>query len=59
MVHQLIILAMRVLELMFFTGLLGCSLVVVISWVSILKDGFSDKDEPSLELHENNAPKQK
>lgn len=33
---------MRVLELMFFTGITGCALVVVISWISILKDGFSD-----------------
>jgi|WetSurMetagenome_2_1015567.scaffolds.fasta_scaffold760442_1 hypothetical protein len=29
------------LEVMFFTGLGGCVLVVIISWVTILKDGFS------------------
>lgn len=42
MAHPLMILAMRVIEILFFTGIVGCALVVVISWVSIFKDGFSD-----------------
>jgi hypothetical protein len=33
---------MRILEFMFFAGLIGCAFVVVLSWISILKDGFSD-----------------
>ena len=34
--------AAHVLEVMFFTGLFGCVLVVVISWISIFKSGFTD-----------------
>jgi len=41
------ILAMRVLEVAFFIGLAGCVLVVAISWVSILKDGFSKSSSDS------------
>jgi hypothetical protein len=37
---------MRLIEIMFFTGLAGCALVVVISWISIFKDGFSDRISP-------------
>ena len=33
------------LEVMFFTGLVGCISVVLFSWVSILKSAFSDNDE--------------
>ena len=29
------------LQVMFFTGLAGCVLVVIISWITILKEGFS------------------
>jgi hypothetical protein len=35
---------MRALEVAFFTGLIGCAVVVVWSWISIFKDGFSKKD---------------
>jgi len=35
----------NVLEVMFFTGLIGCVSVVLFSWVSILKSAFSDNDE--------------
>jgi hypothetical protein len=35
----------RLLEVMFFTGLIGCASAVVISWVSIFKSGFSDSDD--------------
>ena len=31
-------------EVLFFTGLTGCVLVVVIIWVSIFKTGFSKSD---------------
>jgi hypothetical protein len=41
-----------VLEVMFFTGLVGCALVVVVSWISIFKSGFSDADEHLPGLHE-------
>jgi len=33
------------LEGLFFVGLVGCSLVVIISWVSIFRSGFSKEDE--------------
>ena len=36
---------MKVLEITFFTGLAGCAVVVLISWVVILKEGLS-KDSP-------------
>ncbi len=39
------ILGARILEVMFFTGLVGCSAVVLISWVSIFKSGFSSNDD--------------
>jgi hypothetical protein len=31
----------RILEVLFFTGILGCLVVVVLSWISIFKSGFS------------------
>jgi hypothetical protein len=34
-----------ILEAMFFTGLIGCVGVVVLSWISILKSAFSEKSE--------------
>lgn len=36
--------AARVLQVAFFMGLVGCASVVVVSWISIFKDGFSDRD---------------
>lgn len=39
------LLATRILEGMFFCGLAGCAVVVVLSWWSILfKSGFARKD---------------
>lgn len=35
---------MRALEVVFFTGLIGCALVVMLSWVSILNDVLSDDE---------------
>jgi hypothetical protein len=43
---NLAILAMRVLEIMFFVGLAGSSIVVLISFVEDAKELFG-KDEPS------------
>ena len=40
--HTLMQFAVRLVEVMFFTGLIGCASVVVISWVSIFKEGFSN-----------------
>jgi len=37
------VVAMRVLEVLFFTGLCGCVAVVLISWISVGKDSFSGK----------------
>jgi hypothetical protein len=34
----------RVMEGLFFAGLSGCALVVVLSWISILRSGFTSKD---------------
>jgi len=35
----------ELLTLMFFTGLIGCIGVVLLSWISILKSAFSDENE--------------
>jgi hypothetical protein len=39
---RLITVGAHILEVMFFSGLIGCSAVVVISWISIFKEGFSE-----------------
>jgi len=39
----LALIAERILEVMFFTGLLGCVVVVVLSWISVGRDSFPDK----------------
>jgi hypothetical protein len=44
MTLRLLIWGARILEVMFFAGLVGCAAVVVISWVSIFKEGFSNED---------------
>jgi hypothetical protein len=33
------------IQVLFFTGLLGCSVVVVLSWISVLRSALSNKDE--------------
>jgi hypothetical protein len=45
------ILALRTFEVLFFTGLIGCAFVVVISWVSIFKEGFSDPANQKSDYH--------
>lgn len=47
---------MRVLELLFFSGLTGCAVVVVFSWISIFKSGFSSKDE--IKIRDKSAVRQ-
>jgi hypothetical protein len=42
---QFVFWATHVLDVAFFAGLAGCALVVILSWISILKEGFSDDDE--------------
>jgi hypothetical protein len=44
MASRLAVLAMRVIEVMFFSGLLGCAVVVLISWISIGKGCFTEKN---------------
>jgi hypothetical protein len=45
MAHSLMLLATKIVVVLFFVGLVGCVLVVAISWVSIFKEGFSKTDE--------------
>jgi hypothetical protein len=42
--HTFAVWVMRFVEGAFFTGLLGCVLVVIISWISVLRAGFSRGD---------------
>ena len=43
--HSLLQLAVRIVEVLFFTGLVGCAAVVVVSWVKIFREGFSDSKD--------------
>ena len=45
MTYSIMFWSMRVLEVMFFTGLAGCSVVVFLSWVSLLGTVFSSDEE--------------
>jgi len=45
MFHSLLVLATKVVEVLFFVGISGCVLVVAISWVSIFKEGFKNSDD--------------
>jgi len=51
MSNSLMLLAMRLVEIMFFVGLGGCAFVVVISWISIFKEGFSDPGNTKPDYH--------
>lgn len=44
MSHPYLLVFFRIIEGMFFVGLVGCAVVVVISWISIFRTGFSKKD---------------
>ncbi len=46
MPHKIAVWLLRAIEVLFFTGLAGCVLVVMISWVSIAKASFT-KDTQS------------
>ena len=45
MLHSLLVLATKVVEILFIVGISGCVLVVAISWVSIFKEGFKSSDD--------------
>ena len=40
---KLMVLSMHTVEIMFFTGLLGCVVVVLYSWVSVIKGCLADE----------------
>ena len=42
---KLMIWSSYLLETMFFIGLAGCATVVILSWISIFKSGFSDEGD--------------
>jgi hypothetical protein len=44
MAFQITYWSTHVLDVAFFAGLAGCASVIILSWISILKDGFSDDD---------------
>jgi hypothetical protein len=44
MTFKLMVWSLYLIEIMFFTGLIGCAVAVGFSWVSIFKSGFTDKD---------------
>jgi hypothetical protein len=41
MLDRMIFFFSRALEIVFFIGLFGCLVVVIVSWVSIFRDGFT------------------
>jgi hypothetical protein len=41
--HKLAILAIHIVEIAFFVGLAGCAVVVIWSWISVIKGCFTDK----------------
>jgi hypothetical protein len=45
MLYSLLLLATKVVEVLFFVGIVGCVLVVTISWISIFKEGLSNSDD--------------
>jgi len=42
--YHMAVWSVHLFVVLFFTGLAGCAVVVVVSWISILKDGLS-KDQ--------------
>ena len=43
MAFNIAVFAIRILKILFFTGLMGCVVVVIWSWISVGKDSFSNK----------------
>jgi hypothetical protein len=39
---------MRILEVVFFTGIAGCLVTIVVSWYSIVKDEFTSDERNGL-----------
>jgi hypothetical protein len=44
MADKIFAFAAHVLEVMFFTGLVGCVFMIIVSWVEIFSDGFTDHE---------------
>jgi hypothetical protein len=44
MVDTIIAFAAHVLVVMFFTGLIGCALMIIVSWIEIFSDGFTNDE---------------
>ena len=44
MADKLILITARILEVMFFTGLVGCSIMIIVSWIEIFSEGFAPDD---------------
>jgi hypothetical protein len=49
---------MRLLEVLFFTGLAGCTIAVALSWISIFKSGFADTQESAPAERRSAPPEQ-
>lgn len=45
MLDRIIFVAIRVITIVFFVGLIGCTVLVVASWISVGRAAFS-KDKP-------------
>jgi hypothetical protein len=43
MPNKLSVLAVKTVEVMFFIGLAGCVVTVILSWISVVKGCFKDK----------------
>lgn len=39
--HQIVIAIMYTVLTLFFIGLIGCAFVVILSWIDILREGFT------------------
>jgi hypothetical protein len=55
MLDHLIQWFLHALTVMFFTGLTGCLMVVVISWVSIFRSGFSPDTPLDHQVDQNQS----
>lgn len=45
MADKIVIFLAHVLEVTFFVGLVGCALMIVLSWIDIFSDSFNDDDD--------------
>jgi hypothetical protein len=41
---KLIFLAFRILEIMFFTGAVGCVLAIIVAWIEIVSEAVTPDD---------------